>query len=79
MRLNVLDIILTPNSETEITLLTIVKGLTGWISTNYLEGQLGDFNIKSSILVARGPSTLGALDWGGASAQITTEVNVYHF
>ncbi|XP_023332999.1 ectonucleoside triphosphate diphosphohydrolase 8 isoform X3 [Eurytemora carolleeae] len=51
-----------------------MEGLTGWISTNYLEGQLGDFSIKSSMLAARGPSTLGALDWGGASAQITTEV-----
>ena len=52
-----------------------VQGLTGWICTNYLEGELGDFlNTDLHLLQASSRRSLGALDWGGASAQITTEV-----
>jgi hypothetical protein len=52
-----------------------MEGLTGWICTNYLEGKLGDFNVDPSLFHARSSRTLAALDWGGASAQITSEVS----
>ena len=43
------------------------EGLFGWISANYLSGKIGP-NLAHEI------ETVGALDWGGASSQITFSI-----
>ena len=48
-----------------------LEGVYGWIAVNYMLGKF-DHTFHSSI---QRPTTVGALDMGGASTQITYEVS----
>ena len=55
-----------------------MEGVYGWIAVNYM---LGKFNHNDNVIYnEERPTTVGALDMGGASTQITYEVwlTVYH-
>ncbi|XP_029307883.1 ectonucleoside triphosphate diphosphohydrolase 3 isoform X2 [Cottoperca gobio] len=49
------------------------EGLYGWITVNYLEGNLLEKNTWNSYLHPTGEKTAGSMDLGGASTQIAFE------
>lgn len=46
------------------------EGILGWVTSNYLSNVFGTEDANNSVPA----SPLGALDWGGASSQITFEI-----
>ena len=52
------------------------QGLAGWVTANYLGETLIKGPKEFNHLTVKG-LTYGALDWGGASAQITMEVRLF--
>ena len=50
-----------------------IQGLAGWVTANYLGETLIKDPKEFNDMAVKG-LTYGALDWGGASAQITMEV-----
>ena len=56
-----------------------LQGLMGWVTANYLLNKFGDHVTKDTVFHATWGGvdkrkSLGALDWGGASSQITVQV-----
>jgi len=53
------------------------EGLAGWVTANYLTGVIhpDSHQLQQHFPRAEG-STFGALDWGGASSQVTMEVDI---
>ncbi|ETE62202.1 Ectonucleoside triphosphate diphosphohydrolase 3, partial [Ophiophagus hannah] len=57
------------------------EGVYGWITANYLKGNFLQKNLWSTWVHPRGVETIGALDLGGASTQISfiPEETIYTF
>ncbi|XP_030638615.1 ectonucleoside triphosphate diphosphohydrolase 3 [Chanos chanos] len=50
------------------------EGLYGWITVNYLKGNLREKNLWNALVRPQGVETVGSLDLGGASTQIAFSV-----
>jgi len=56
------------------------EGVMGWVTANYLKNMFGEFvtnetNYHKNGLAEKDRRSFAALDWGGASSQITVEVD----